>query len=89
MPEEKKQEKIGEITHYFGKIEVGIIKITKGDLKIGDTICVKGATSDFEQPVKSMQIEHKEVEKAKKGDVIGLKVKDKTREGDEVFKIIE
>lgn len=89
MAEEKKEELVGKITHYFGKIEVGIVEITKGSLGVGDKIHVKGATTDFEQDVKSMQIEHEEVEKAKKGDVIGLKAKDKVREGDEVYKIAE
>lgn len=88
MVEEKKEELVGKITHYFGKIEVGIIELSKG-LKAGDTIHIKGSTSDFEQVVDSMQVEHKDIEKAKKGDVIGLKVKEKVREGDEVYKIIE
>lgn len=89
MAEEKKEELIGKITHYFGKIEVGIIEITKGSLAVGDMIHIKGSTTDFEQPVKSIQIEHEQVEKAKKGDAIGLKVKDKVREGDEVYKLIK
>jgi len=88
MAEEKKEELIGKITHYFGKIEVGIVELSKG-LNVGDRIHVKGSTSDFEQDVDSIQIEHENVEKAKKGDVIGLKVKDKVREGDEVYKIVE
>ena len=87
--EEKKEELIGSITHYFSKIEVGIIEIKKGSLVVGDKIHIKGATTDFEQDVKSMQIEHEQVDKAKKGDVIGLKAKDKVREGDEVYKIVE
>jgi len=86
MVKEKKEELIGKITHYFDKIEVGIIEITKGKLAAGDTIHVKGATTDFEQVIESMQIEHEQVEKAKKGDAVGLKVKDKVREGDEVYK---
>lgn len=86
--EKKKEELIGKITHYFGKIGVGIIEITKGSLAAGDNIHIKGSTTDFEQPVKSMQIEHEQVEKAKKGEVIGLKVKDKVREEDEVYKVI-
>ncbi len=86
MAEEKNQELVGEITHFFSKIGVGIIKLKK-PLKVGDTIQIKGATSDFEQRVDSMQIDHKDVEKAKKGDDIGLKVKDKTREGDKVYKV--
>lgn len=89
MKEERKEELIGKITHYFGKIEVGIIEITKGSLAVGDTIHIKGTSTDFEQKVDSMQIEHEQINKAKKGDVIGLKVKDKVREGDEVYKIVE
>lgn len=89
MKEERKEELIGKITHYFGKIEVGIIEITKGSLAVGDTIHIKGTSTDFEQKVDSMQIEHEQINKAKKGDVIGLKVKDKVREGDEVYKVTE
>ena len=91
MAEEKKEKKeqlIGKITHYFGKIEVGIIELSK-PLAVGDTIHIKGGETDFEQEVKSMQIEHKDIEKAKKGDVIGLKVEDKAREGNEVYKVLE
>jgi putative protease len=88
MVEEKKEELIGKITHYFGKIEVAIVEITKKDLKVGDTIHIKGSSTDFEQLVKSMQVEHDQVDKAKKGEIIGLKVKDKTREGDEVYRVI-
>jgi len=80
---------IGKITHYFTNIGVGVIEITKGDLKVGDKIHIKGATSDFEQAVDSMQIEHENIEKAKKGDAIGLKVDQQIREGDQVFKVIE
>ena len=90
MPkDEKKEELIGKITHYFAKIEVGIVEITKGSLSVGETIHVKGTSTDFEQGVDSMQVEHEQVEKAKKGDVIGLKVKDKVKEGDEVYKVAE
>lgn len=80
---------IGKITHYFTNIGVGVIEITEGDLKVGDKIHIKGATSDFEQVIDSMQIEHENMEKAKKGDAIGLKVDQQVREGDQVFKIVE
>lgn len=80
---------IGKITHYFTNIGVGVIEITVGDLKVGDKIHIKGATSDFEQTIESMQIEHESIEKAKKGDAIGLKVDQQVREGDQVFKIVE
>lgn len=89
MAEEKKEELVGKITHYFGKIKVGIIEITKAGLTAGDKIHIKGSTTDFEEEVKSMQIEHEKIEKAKKGDVIGLKIKEKVREGDEVYKVKE
>jgi len=79
------QEKsIGKISHYYDKIGVGIIELA-GSLKAGDTIKVKGKDTDFEQVIDSMQIEHEQVEKAKKGDVIGIKMNQKVKEGDEVY----
>jgi len=76
---------IGKTTHYFTNIGVAVVEITGGGLKVGDKIHVKGATSDFEQTVDSMQVEHENVEKAKKGDAVGLKVEQQVREGDEVY----
>lgn len=78
------EEKIGEITHYFGHIPAGIIKLT-ASLKKGDRVRFKGATTDFEQEIASMQIDHKDVPEAKAGDEIGVQVTDRVREGDEVF----
>lgn len=83
MAEEKP---IGKITHYYSNLGVAIVELS-GPLAIGDHLKIKGATSDFEQEVESMQIDRQPIEKAKKGDVIGLKVNEKVREGDEVFKI--
>ncbi|MFH0906816.1 MAG: hypothetical protein ABIC36_03290 [bacterium] len=80
---------IGKITHYFTNIGVGVIEITAGDIKVGDKIHIKGATSDFEQKIDSMQVEHENVKKAKKGDAIGLKVDQQVREGDLVYKALE
>ena len=81
MAEERE---VGAVTHYYTKIGVTVIELTD-TLKVGDKIHIKGATSDFTQKVDSMQIEHKEVKEAKKGDSIGLKVKEHTREHDKVF----
>ncbi len=91
MPEEKerKEEEVGEITHYFGKISVGVVKVTNGTLKVGDRIHIKGATTDVEQEVESLQIEHQPVEEVKEGEEAGMKVIDRVREGDKVYKIIE
>ena len=75
---------IGKITHYYNNIGVGIVELTE-TLKVGDAIQIKGKSTDFEQPVDSIQIEHKSVDSAGKGDVIGIKVKQKVKEGDEVY----
>ncbi|HDJ30553.1 MAG TPA: hypothetical protein ENF31_01180 [bacterium] len=78
---------IGEVTHYFGKIGVAVIKL-KGTLKVGDTIrIVGGESTDFEQKVESMEIEHKKIKTAKAKQSIGLKVKKKVREGYKVYKL--
>jgi putative protease len=80
-----KEELVGKIVHYYDKINVGIIEISK-TLEKGDKIHIKGTTTDFEEDVKSMQIEHEQIEKAKKGDIIGMAVKEKVREGDLVYR---
>ncbi|MCD6221925.1 hypothetical protein J7K25_07205 [bacterium] len=84
-----KEIKIGEVTHYFNKIGVAAIKIISEQLKKGDTIHIKGHTTDFTQKIDSMQVEHQPVEVANAGDEIGIKVDNVVREGDEVFKVIE
>lgn len=78
---------IGEVSHYWGNIDVAGIEITDGELSVGDEIRIKGTTTDFTQKVDSMQIEMKNIEKAQKGDSIGLQVVEKVRTHDKVFKI--
>ncbi len=85
MPEKKE---IGEVTHYFSKIGVAVIKLND-TLKIGDKISIEGATTNFEQTVESMQINKENIEEAKAGQEIGLKVNERAREGDKVYKIEE
>ena len=80
---------IGKITHYFTNIGVGVIEITEDNLRVGDSIHIKGATTDFEQKIESMQIEHENVEEAKAGQTIGLKTEQSVRENDQVYKIVE
>lgn len=77
---------VGKVSHYYSQIGVGIVKM-EGTLKVGDQIKVKGYSTEFDQTIDSIQIDHKEVESADKGDIIGMKVNDKVREGDEVFKV--
>ena len=82
-------EEIGEVVGFFGHISVAAIKITNGTLKMGDKIKIQGHTTDFEQTVDSMQFEHELIQEAKRGDDIGLKVKEKVRHSDKVYKITE
>ena len=77
---------IGEIFDYFARVEVAAIKLT-GNIKKGDKIRIKGTTTDFEQEVKSMQIDRKEVEEANSGDDIGIKVTEKVRRHDKIYKL--
>lgn len=83
------EEEIGRITHYFSRIGVGVLELTAGELRVGDTIHIKGHTTDFYQKVESMQVEHEPVNMAKKGDSVGLKVIDHVREHDKVFRVLE
>jgi selenocysteine-specific translation elongation factor len=87
MAEEAKEKKlVGKITHYFTNISVGVIELSDA-VKVGDKIAIEGATTNFEQKIDSMQIHNKPVEEAKAGDAIGIKVRDRVREGDQVFKV--
>ena len=84
----KEEEKpIGKITHFFSNIDVAVINLS-GSLKEGDEIRIMGGeNTDFNQTVDSMQVDHKEVKSAKKGDEVGLKVKEKVHEGYKVYKV--
>lgn len=83
------EEEIGRITHYFSKINVGVLELSKEELRVGDTIHIKGHTTDFYQKIESMQVEHKPVEAARPGEPVGLKVESAVRENDLVFKVTE
>jgi putative protease len=82
------EQKIGVVTHYFGKIGVAAVRITEGELRVGDTIHVEGHTSDFTQTVQSMQVDHAAVDVAHPGDEIGLKTSEYTRENDVVYRVV-
>lgn len=79
---------LGKITHYFSKIGVGAIQITHDTLHVGDSIHVKGHTSDFIQKVDSMQIDGKPVVEATIGESVGLHMEQHAREHDQVFKVV-
>ncbi len=86
MEQEKKL--IGKITHFYSKISVAVVELTD-KLLVGDEISIEGPETNFTQVVDSMQIEHNNIKEAKKGDSIGMKVNQKVKEGDEVFKVLE
>ena len=77
---------IGKVTHYYGHISVAIVQLSD-TLKVGDNIHIKGHTSDFNQGISSIQIEHKDVSQGKAGDAIGIKVDQKVHPNDKVFKV--
>lgn len=83
------EEEIGKIAHYFSKINVGVLELSKGKLQIDDTIHIKGHTTDLYQKVESMQVEHKPVDSAQPGETVGLKVENPVRENDLVLKVTE
>jgi len=77
---------VGTITHYYDKIGVAIVELSD-KLKVGDTIAIEGKTTNFTQKVESIQIRDINVEEAGSGESIGLKVDQKVREGDKVYKV--
>ncbi len=83
------EEKIGIVEHFFTNVSVAAVKIIEGELKIGDTIHFVGAHTDFKQKIISMQIDRNPVNTVKKGDAVGIKVQEKVREHDIVYKIPE
>ena len=79
---------MGEITHYYDKIGVAVVTLSSGDLKVGDKVkLTDSAGEEFEQDIKSMQIEHAKIEIAKKGDEFGLKVNTPVKAKSDVVKV--
>jgi putative protease len=82
------EEKIGVVSNYFSKISVAAVEITDGTLSIGDRLHFLGHTTEFETTLHSMQMEHKSITEAQKGDSVGIKVPERVRDGDGVYKIV-
>ncbi len=80
------EKQIGEVSHFFGNIGVAIIDLSE-ELEIGDKIRFLGGETDFEQEVKSMEIDHEKVDRASRGSSVGIKTKEKVREGYKVYKV--
>ena len=82
------RKKVGEVFHFFGHIGVAAIRLTDGSLAIGDTVQIQGPTTNVEQTVDSLQIEHATVSTAGAGQEVGMKVRDRVREKDFVYKLM-
>ena len=83
------EEEVGVIVKFFAKPSVAALKITKGSIKKSDTLMYKGHTTDFTEEVKSMEIDNQPVDEAKVGDMIGIQVKERVREKDIVYKVVD
>lgn len=79
---------VGHVIDYFAKIGVAAIDIESGEIRIGDTLQFSGHTTDFTQEIESIQIDKEQVDTAMAGDSVGIKVEERVRDGDEVYKII-
>src|SRR5881296_2687078 len=86
MPLERK--KVGEVFHFYGKIGVAAIRLTDDGIAIGDTVQIQGPSTNLEQTVDALQIEHAVVARAGPGQEVGMKVRDRVREKDFVYKLI-
>ena len=82
------REKIGDVFHYFSKLGVAAIRLADGGLKVGDTVQIQGPTTNLTQTVDSIQIEQTAVKGASKGQSVGIRVKDKVRERDLVYRVV-
>lgn len=81
--------RIGYVKDYFAKVGVAAIEITEGQLMVGDTIHIKGHTTELTQRVDSIQLEHQSLQRAESGQLIGIKVRERVRQHDQVFKVTE
>jgi putative protease len=83
------EDQVGVVVNFYAKPCVAAVKVTHGMIKTGDLLKYKGATTDFTEVVSSIEIDNQPVEIAKEGDLVGVKVKERVRENDNVFKVIE
>jgi putative protease len=81
------EKRIGEVMKYFAKPSVAAVKITEGEIDVGDTIKFMGHTTDLTMPLDSMEVNNQRVPRALAGDYVGIKVADRVRPGDEVYKV--
>ena len=80
------EEKIGKVTHYYNKLGVAAVELDHGSLRRGDHIHIVGHTTDAEQVVDSIELEHHQILEASEGQNVGIRVDDRVRENDDVYK---
>ena len=80
--------KIGEVVKFFAKPSVAAVKVTGGELKVGDTVKFTGHTTDLTHTIDSMEVNNQKIDTAVTGDFIGVRIGDRVRPGDEVFRVI-
>jgi putative protease len=83
------EERVGVVIHFFDKIHVAAVRVTDGEINVGDTIHIKGHTTDVTQTIDSIQMEHASVTAARPGDDVGIKVAEIVREHDAVYKVVD
>jgi putative protease len=83
------EDQVGMVVNFYPKPCVAAVKVTHGMIKTGDSLKYKGYTTDFTEVVSSIEIDNHPVEIAKEGDLVGVKVKERVREKDKVYKVIE
>jgi translation elongation factor EF-1alpha len=83
------EDQVGIVVNFYAKLSVAAIKVTGGSIRKGDLLKYKGSTTDFTEEVTSMEIENQAIEEAKSGDLVGVKVKERVREKDKVYRVVE
>jgi len=83
MPEQL----IGTVVHYFKGPSVAVVRVTEGDLAVGDQVRFHGHTTDFTEQIASMEVNHQKVERARPGEEVAIQVTDRTRQHDQVLKV--
>lgn len=81
------EQPVGVVSHYFPKVSVAGVSILSGHIEVGDTIYISGHTTDFRQTVESLEIEHEAVQRVNEGDEVGIRVTERVRVGDKVFRL--
>ena len=83
------EDQVGVVVNFYANPSVAAIKVTGGSIRKGDLLKYKGSTTDFTEEVTSMEIENQAIEEAKSGDLVGVKVKERVREKDKVYRVVE